>query len=98
MTTAEFIIALFYRIDHQMTNVSKHPQGALYSSEVVTIAVLYALKGGGKRAFYRWLVRAWQAFFPQLPERTRLFRLLAAHPDWTDPFRMPPRGDRQLWH
>ena len=25
-----------------------------------------------------------------LPERTRLFRLLAAHPDWTDAFRAEP--------
>ncbi len=57
MTTAEFIIALFYRIDNQMLDVPKHPQASLYPSEVVTLGVLYALKGGGKRAFYRWLVR-----------------------------------------
>ncbi|MDE2809245.1 MAG: hypothetical protein OXN90_12580 [Gemmatimonadota bacterium] len=81
MTTAEFIIALFYRIDNQMHPVTKHPQAALYPSKVVTLGVLYALKGGGKRAFYRWLVRDWRAFFPRLPERTRLFRLLAAHVD-----------------
>jgi hypothetical protein len=48
MTTAEFIIALFYRIDNQMHSVPKHPQAALYPSEVVTLGVLYALKGGGK--------------------------------------------------
>ena len=86
MTTADFIIALFYRIDNQMPNMPKHPQAALYPSETVTLAILYALKGGGKRAFYRWLVRDWLAFFPRLPERTRLFRLFAAHPDWTTPF------------
>ena len=49
MTTAEFIIALFYRIDNQMRDVPKHPQTALYPSEVVALAVLSALKGGGKR-------------------------------------------------
>jgi len=90
MTTAEFIIALFYRIDHPMANVPKHPQAALYPSEGVTLGVLYSLKGGSKRAFYRWLCRDWLAFFPRLPERTRLFRLLAAHADWTDFFRAPP--------
>ena len=90
MTTAEFIIALFYRIDNQMRHVPKHPQAALYPSEVVALAVLYALKGGGKRAFYRWLCRDWRAFFPRLPERTRLFRLFAAHADWTDVFRAAP--------
>ena len=45
MTTADFIIALFYRIDNQMCMVPKHPQAALYS-ETVTLGVLYALKGG----------------------------------------------------
>ena len=90
MTTADFIIALFYRIDNQMTNVPKHSQAALHPSEVVTLGVLYALKGGSKRAFYRWLVRDWRAFFPRLPERTRLFRLWAAHPDWIDAFRAQP--------
>ena len=81
MTTAEFIIALFYRIDNQMCIVPKHPQAALYPSETVTLGGLYALKGGGKRAFYRWLRRDWLAFFPRLPERTRLFRLWVAHAD-----------------
>ena len=90
MSTADFIIALFYRIDNQMCMVPKHPQAALYPSETVTLGVLYALKGGSKRAFYRWLRRDWRAFFPRLPERTRLFRLLAAHPDWTDAFRAEP--------
>ena len=52
--------------------------------------MLYALKGGGKRAFYRWLVRDWQAWFPRLPSRTRLFRLFATHADWTDRFRAEP--------
>ena len=90
MTTAEFIIALFYRIDNPMLDVPKHPQASLYPSEVVTLGVLYALKGGGKRAFYHWLVRDWYAWFPRLPSRTRLFRLFATHADWTDRFRAEP--------
>ena len=34
MTTADFIIALFYRIDNHMLDVPKHPQASLYPSEV----------------------------------------------------------------
>ena len=90
MIPAEFIIALFYRIDHPMCIVAKHPQAALYPSETVTLGVLYALKGGSKRAFYRWLRRDWLAFFPRRPEPTRLFRLWAAHTDWIDGFRAEP--------
>ena len=90
MTTAEFIIALFCRIDHHLDSVPKHPQAALYPSEAVTLGVLYVLKGGSKRAFYRWLCRDWHCFFPRLPERTRLFRLLAAHRAWTQAFHAAP--------
>lgn len=90
MTTADFIIALFYRIDNQMATVPKHPQAALYPSETVTLGFLYVLKGGSKRAFYRWLRRDWLEFFPRLPERTRLFRLWANHTDWINGFRATP--------
>ena len=57
MTTCEFIIALFCKIDDRMKAVPKHPQASLHPSELVTIGVLLALKGNGNRAFYRWLVR-----------------------------------------
>ena len=57
---------------------------------MVTLGVLYALKGGSKRAFYRWLVWDWRALFPRRPSRTRLFRLFAAHADWTNRFRAAP--------
>ena len=90
MTPAEFIVALFYRIDNPMLDVPKHPQAALYPSEVVPLGVLYVPKGGGTRAFYHGLVRDWHAWFPRLPSRTRLFRLFAARADWTDRFRVAP--------
>jgi hypothetical protein len=35
---------------------------------------------------YRWLMRDYRALFPRLPERTRLFRLLKTHQDWTKVF------------
>ena len=90
MTTADFIIALFYRIDNQMLDVPKHPQASLYPSEVVTLGVLYALKGGSKRGCYRWLMRDGHALFPRLVSRTRLFRLFTTHADWNDRFRAEP--------
>lgn len=50
MTTVDFITELFCRVDATMGAVSKHPQAKLYPSEVVTMALLFALKGGGERA------------------------------------------------
>ncbi len=53
MSTEDFIIGLFCRVDEQVGAVPKHPQAHLYPSEVVTLALLFALKGVGPRAFYR---------------------------------------------
>jgi len=47
MTTEEFITALFCHVDDAMTAVHKHPQAHLYPSELVTLALLFALKGVG---------------------------------------------------
>jgi hypothetical protein len=86
MRTEDFIIDLFCRVDQKMAGIDKHPQATLYPSELVTIALLFAFKGGGGRAFYRWLRRDWLCLFPGLPDRTRLFRRFAAHADWTGRF------------
>ena len=75
MPEEDFIIELFCRVDDVLKDVAKHPQAALYASEVVTLALLFALKGVGNRAFYRWISKNYKKFFPHLPERTRLFRL-----------------------
>jgi hypothetical protein len=90
MTTEDFIIGMFCRIDDVMKVVSKHPQANLYPSEIVTLGVLFALKGVGNRQFYRWLVRDYRPLFPRLPERTRLFRLFATHQAWTQRFLAEP--------
>jgi hypothetical protein len=79
MTTVDFIIALFCQVDTHLHDVPKHPQATLWPSEVVTLGLLHALKGGGNRAFYRWLTRDYRALFPRVPERTRLFRLFTPH-------------------
>ncbi len=90
MSTEEFIIGLFIRVDSMMRGVQKHPDAHLYPSEVVTLGLLFALKGDGPRRFYRWLMRDYRPWFPRLPERTRLFRLFAAHANWTELFLAQP--------
>jgi hypothetical protein len=83
VSTEEFIIGLFVRVDDTMLDVPLHPQRLLYPSEIVTLGLLYALKGVSQRAFYRWLSRDYSGLCPCLPARTRLFRLLRAQRDWT---------------
>jgi hypothetical protein len=89
-TTIEFITALFCQVDDQLAGLPKHPEAHLWPSEVVTLGLLHALKGVGNRPFYRWLTRNYRALFPQLPERTRLFRLCTTHQDWTQLFLAAP--------
>ena len=84
MSTEDFITDLFCRVDDAMPDVRRHSQASLYPSEIVTLGVLFALKGVGNRAFYRWLERDWRPLFPRLPERTRLFRLFKTHRAWSD--------------
>jgi hypothetical protein len=90
MITVEFITALFYEIDEQLRAIPKHPKAHLWPSEVVTLGLLHSLKGVGNRAFDRWPTRDYRALFPQLPERTRLFRLFTTHHAWTQTFLAAP--------
>jgi len=48
----------------------------------VTIGILFAIKGGSFRAFYRFLKRDFEFLFGQLPHRTRLLRWIQAHQEW----------------
>jgi hypothetical protein len=90
VTTEDIIIHVFCRVDDAMGKVAKHPQARLYPSEVVTIGLLFALKGGYFRAFYRWLKRDYEALFVRLPERSRLQRLLRTHQGWCQCFLAEP--------
>jgi hypothetical protein len=90
MSTDDFIISLFCRVDTVMTATPKHRQANLYPSEIVTLALLFALKGVGPCAFDRWLRRNYADWFPTLPDRTRLFRLFDAHYDWAEYFLAEP--------
>ncbi len=89
MTTVNFIIELFCRVDDKIPD-DRHNQAVLYPSEVVTLALLYALKGSGQRAFRRWLIRDYRGLFPKLPDRIRLFRLFRSHRHYTDRFLAEP--------
>lgn len=93
MTTIDFITQLFCRVDDKLAQAhknQKHTKAKLYPSEVVTIALLFALKGVGNRAFYRWIENNYKSLFPNLPERTRLFRLFNRHHHLTDMFMANP--------
>jgi hypothetical protein len=90
VTTEDFIIELFCWVDDRMGAIDKHPQAKLYPSELVTIGLLFALKGGYFRAFYRWLKRDYAALFAGLPDRTRLQRLLQGHQAWCQQFLAQP--------
>ncbi len=76
MTTEEIIIHIFCYVDDRMKTVSKVLQSKLYPGEVVTIGIVFALKGGHFRAFYRWLSRDYGLLFGGLPDRTALQRQL----------------------
>lgn len=90
MATADLIIHVFCLVDDHLGPVPKHRQARLWPSELVTIGLLYALKGGSFRSFYRWLARDHAALFGGLPERTRLLRSLQTHHHRTDAFLAAP--------
>ena len=86
MSMDEVIIHLFSIVADRLNEVKPHPNVNLFPSEVVTIGLLYALKGNGFSAFYRWLSRNFRHFFPALPDRTRTHRLLAHYSNLADYF------------
>jgi hypothetical protein len=90
MTTEDCISELFYRVEEAMTDIPTPPLSHWWPSEIGTVGILFALKGVGNRTFDRWLNRDWRQLFPALPERTRWFRLLATHRNWTDEFLARP--------
>ncbi len=89
MTTEDIIIHIFYHVDNAMVGVPKVAQAKLYPSEVVTIGILFALKGGHFRAFCRWLKRDYAALFGGLPHRTTLLRQLREQQYHTDALLAP---------
>src|SRR4051812_38859108 len=70
----------------------------LYPSEIVTFGLLFSLKGGRFRALYRWLHANYHTWFPRLPERSRLQRLLRDHAEDVLPFLADPSFFVELIH
>jgi hypothetical protein len=58
-------------VDDGLGPLPRYPQARLWPSELVTVGLLFALKGGSFRAFHRWLERDHAALFGGLPERMR---------------------------
>jgi len=80
----DIIILLYCAISDVIGEADyKHPQGHLWLSEIVLIGALAALKGGSFRRFYTWL---WRRQLCDLPDRTRLSRLLKTHRAVCDQF------------
>ena len=52
MTTEDILIHIFCLVDDEMKAMPKHSQAKLSPSELVTIAIVFALKGGHFRAFF----------------------------------------------
>src|SRR5512135_1239555 len=84
MTTELIIILIFCAVDNGLGDLPKERNAKLYPSEIVTIGILFALKGGRFRAFYRWLKRDYDGLFGGLPHRTALQRQLREQQFHTD--------------
>src|SRR5215216_1118806 len=84
MTTEEIIILIFCAVDNGLGKLAKERNAKLYPSEVITIGILFALKGGRFRAFYRWLKRDYDGLFGGLPDRTALQRQLKRYEHQAD--------------
>jgi hypothetical protein len=90
MPTDEIILRLFCIVDDRLGEDNKRSDALLYASEIVTIGLVFCLKGGRYRAFYRWLNANYRALFPKLPELSRLHRLLRDYAPLADAFLAEP--------
>jgi len=90
MSTEEIIIRLFCMVDDIIGPVKKRSDAHLHDSEIVTIGLLFSLKGGRYRGFYYWLRANYLKLFPKLPDVTRLLRLLQSRAHYTDEFLEDP--------
>ena len=86
MSTEDMLLRIFWIVDEQMADVKKRSDAKLYPSEIVTIGLMIALKGGKYRPFYRWLAANLGIWFPNLPEQSRVHRLLRDYGHYTDRF------------
>ncbi|KAB8144316.1 transposase [Chloroflexia bacterium SDU3-3] len=86
MLTEEIIIRLFCMVDDTIGPVEKRSDAKLHDSEIVTIALVFSLRGGLYRRFYRWLNHNYRFLFPNLPSLSRLLRVFKRCAQYTDAF------------
>lgn len=84
MPTDELIIGVFCMIDAELGAVKPHVQAKLWPSEVVTLMLMFAVKGGHYRAFHRWILYNYRSLFPNVPHYSRLLRLFRTHAHFCD--------------
>ena len=53
MIMEDMIVRIFCFVDDSLPDIPRHSQAKLYPSELVTIGILFALRGGFFRTFYR---------------------------------------------
>lgn len=88
-TIENFITELFFIVDESLIKKLKegnHKQRKLNASEIITLGLLFSIKGGKSRHFYRWLSNNYLYLFPNLPDRTNLFRLFNTFSKYTKTF------------
>jgi hypothetical protein len=90
MSTEDILLRVFEIVDPALVDVKKRSDAHLYPSEIVTIGLMFALKGGKYRPFYRWLCDNLGKWFPNMPEQSRLLRLLRDYSHYTDRFLKQP--------
>jgi hypothetical protein len=90
MSQLDFIVSLFCAVHDVIPEESQDPRSLIAPSELVTIAILYAMKNLSQRRFVLWFKANFLPLFPKMPERTRLFRLMRMHQDLTDRFLAKP--------
>ena len=90
MPTDDLIMHLFCIVADTITDDNKRRNARLYPREILTVGLVFTLKGGTFRAFYRWLTANHGHLFPGLPERTRLLRLLRDYSELGEDFLATP--------
>jgi hypothetical protein len=69
VATQDFVIRLLCLVDDRLGCRHKHPQARLWPSELVTLGLLFAVKGSAFRSFYRWLERDYADVYGRSPRQ-----------------------------
>ena len=90
MMTVEFITALFYEVDEQLRAIPKHPRGPPLAQRGRHLGTAPCPQRRGQPALLSLVDARLSAIISAASVRTRLFRLLKTHQDWTRAFLAAP--------